>query len=83
MVNLKLKEKKLLKKIYYDPNHAGSFSSPEKIYKSLNKKISLGKIKKFLEAEDSYTLPRNIRRKFKRQTVIAPYIDYETLRDGV
>ena len=77
MGKLTIQEKKLLKKVYYDAKHPGSYSSPQKLYESLDKKISLSKIKHFLKGEDTYSLHRNIRRKFKKNAVIAPFIDYQ------
>ena len=77
MVKLSKRERNIIKTTFYDAKHAGSFSSPQKIYESLDKKISLSKIKYFLQGEDTYTLPRNIKRKFKRLQVIAPFIDYQ------
>ena len=64
MGKLTLPEKRKLKKVYYNPEEAASFSSPQKIYESLNKSISLSKIKEFLRGEETYTVQRNIRRKF-------------------
>ena len=77
MAKLTAPEKKLIRNAYYDSEHAGSYSSPQKLYESLNKRISLSKIKLFLRGEETYTLQRNIKRKFKRNTVIAPFIDYQ------
>ena len=68
--------KELLKKVYFDAAHAGSYSSPQKIYESLDKQISLSKIKNFLRGVETYTVQRNLHRKFKRNNVIAPFINY-------
>ena len=76
-VKLSKGELKILKKAFLDPSHAGSFSSPGKLYESLDRQISLAKIKRFLKGEDSYTIQRNLNRKFARNKVIAPYIDYQ------
>ena len=70
-------ERKSLNRAYFTPGSAGSFSSPTKLYKSLKGKISLSKIKFFLKDKDSYTLHRNIVRKFKRNAVISPFPDYQ------
>ena len=77
MTKITNREKKIIKKSFYNTKQAGSYSSPQKIYESLNRTISLAKIKRFLQGEDAYTLTRNIRRKFKRLQVIAPFIDYQ------
>lgn len=77
MVKISKKEQKIIKKAFNSTKHAGSYSSPQKIYESLDKRISLAKIKQILQEEDAYTLQRNIRRKFKRLQVIAPFIDYQ------
>ena len=62
-------------KIYTDPGTPGSFSGPEKLLEVVKKKglhkISRDEIKTFLEKQDTYTVNRFIRRKFRRSRVIA------------
>ena len=76
VITLNRAEKRLLEKAYFNPSHPGAFSSPVKLYKGLNKRISLGKIKKYLQSQESHTLLRQARRKFKRLKVVSPFIDY-------
>jgi len=70
-----------LEKIYYDPQHAGSFGGLEKLYKAVRQegKYVLGKakIRKWLETQETFGLHRQIIRKFRRRKVIAPFIDYQ------
>lgn len=70
-----------LKKIYYDPKHAGSFGGVNKLYRAVRKegKYVLGKtkIKKWLDKQETFGLHKQINRKFRRRRVIAPFIDYQ------
>lgn len=70
-----------LNSIYFDPSHPGSFGSPAKLYWAVQKEgkreISLGAIKKWLKSQDTYTLHRQPRRKFKRSRVYVPRIDFQ------
>ena len=59
--------------MYYDPDHAASFSSPEKLYKQTlgeGKNYTLQEIKNWLAKQDSYTLHRPVNRKFERNKVV-------------
>jgi len=76
VITLSRAEKRTLKKAYFNPSHPGAFSSPVKLYKALNKRISLGKINKYLQSQESHTVLRQARRKFKRLKVVSPFIDY-------
>ena len=78
-----------LKKIYYDPQHPGSFCGVDKLYKAVRqeRKNVLGRIKirKWLETQETFDLRRQIMRKFHRRNVIAPFINYqwdETRKSG-
>ena len=70
-----------LHSIYYDSNHAGSYSGLKKLYRAVKRedKYVLGKakIRKWLQKQETYTLHKQVRRKFKRQRVVVPYIDYQ------
>ena len=70
-----------LEKIYYDPQHPGSFGGVDKLYKAVRQegKYVLGKakIRKWLEAQETFGLHRKINRKFRTRKVIAPFIDYQ------
>ena len=72
---------KYLERIYYDPRHSGSFGGVDKLYRAVRKegKYVLGraKIRKWMETQETFGLHRQINRKFKRQRVISPYIDYQ------
>ncbi len=68
-----------LNKIYTDPKHAGSFSGPEKLYQAVKKegkfRIGLVRIRKWLQANDTYTFNRDIHRKFRRNEVVTAGFD--------
>lgn len=70
-----------LEKIYYDPQHPGSFAGVDKLYRAVRKegKYVLGKtkIRKWLETQETFGLHRQVNRKFPRRKVISPYIDYQ------
>jgi transposase InsO family protein len=70
-----------LEKIYYDPQHPGSFSGVDKLYNAVRQegKYVLGKAKisKWLEAQETFGLHRQINRKIRRRKVIAPFIGYQ------
>lgn len=64
-----------LKRIYTTPGHPASFCGPEKLRQITKKeglfKISRDDIRKFLEAQDVYTVNRHVRRRFARNKIIA------------
>jgi hypothetical protein len=71
-----------LKKIWYDPKHPGSFAGPSKLYQVVKREgkydIGLGRIKKFLQNQDAYSLQKKVRRRgFKRRRVVVQGIDYQ------
>ncbi|CAG2237723.1 unnamed protein product [Mytilus edulis] len=63
-----------LQSIYYNPEHPGSLGGVEKLYRAVRKegKFVLAKIKRWLEKQDSFTLHRQINRKFKRRRFKTP-----------
>lgn len=71
-------ERETLNEVFYDPRHAGSFSSVQKIYKSLKNEghnIPTYKIREWLQSQETHTLQRGVRRKFKRNRVMVYGID--------
>jgi len=76
MVNLTNEENELISSVYFNPSHPAGYSSPSKIYIALGKRVSLGKIKKFLQTIESYTVLKQVKRKFEKTKVVSPYIDY-------
>jgi hypothetical protein len=69
-----------LEKIYYNPQHPGSFGGVDKLYKAVRQEgkyvLVKAKIRKWLETQETFGLHRQINRKFRRRKVIAPFIDY-------
>ena len=70
---------KYLERIYYDPKHPASYSSPKKLLKAIRAEgkqdISLGKIKKWLSGQDTYMMHRPSRKKFTRNKVVVDAMD--------
>ena len=70
-----------IKRLYNDPKRAGSFTSPLKLYRAIQKegkhRISLNKIKGWLSKQEVYTLHKSVNRKIKRRKVIVRGIDYQ------
>ncbi len=68
-----------LESIYYDPKHPGSFSGPKTLYKAVKGEgkriISMGKVKKWLKSQETYTMHRKMVRKFKHNRVQVDHID--------
>lgn len=68
----------LIRNAYYGPKHAGSFSSPIKLYQALRKKggktPSLYRIRKWMEKNDNYKDKRDqdSSHQKKKLTVISP-----------
>ena len=66
---------KILENIYLNPKHPSSFSSVEKLYKAAraeNSNITRKFVRDWLSGQDSYTLNKPIRRKYKRSRLISP-----------
>ena len=68
-----------LKDIYYRPGRPGSYSGPQKLYEVVQRegkfKIDMHKIRKFLRNQESYSLHKPVRRRFRRNHVISAGID--------
>ena len=68
-----------LQKVYTDPKLSGAFTGPAKFYKWLKLhgkyKPTLKYVKKWLQGAESYTLHREIKRKFPRNKVYVSSID--------
>ena len=77
MLNPKLTS--YLESMYYDPKNAGSFGGPRALYKAVKSAgqriISMGKIKKWLKSQETYTMHRKMVRRFKRNRVQVDHID--------
>ena len=68
-----------LKKIYFDPSYAGSFSGPQKLYSVVKKEglfdIGMYKIRKFLHNQETYSVHKPVRRRFTRNHIISAGLD--------
>ena len=68
-----------LENLYYDPKNPASFSGPRSLYKAVKnagqRVISMGKIKKWLKTQETYTMHRKMVRRFKRNRVQVDHID--------
>lgn len=72
---------KYLESVYYNPKHPGSFGGLEKLYRAVRKEgkyvLSRTKVKNWLQKQETFTLHRQINRKFKRVRVVVPEIGYQ------
>ena len=69
-----------LNNIYYSPSSSGSFYGVEKLYDTVKESdlnITKREIEYWLSKQTIYTQNKPVIRKFKRQKVIAPFIDYQ------
>ena len=67
---------RVMKRIYYDPSHEGSYSGVERLKKAVleetGEKPKPAHIEEFLSGQDAYTLHRPARKAFPRNRVFAP-----------
>ena len=67
-------EEKYLNSIYFDPSHPGSFGGEDKLYKTIKEegrfRITHKKLRKWLSAQETYTLHRPARRNYSRRRII-------------
>ena len=76
--------KTLLKKIYEDPKHPASFSSPHALYaaaKKLQPSITYQEVYDWLCSKEAYTKYRRARVRFDRRKIICAGIDYQWQAD--
>ena len=76
----------ILKNVYYDPKNPNSFSSANKLYKEakkINPSITLKDVKNWLSSQFTYTLHKQVVRKFKRNPIIVEVIDQQWEADLV
>lgn len=68
-----------LKSIYFDPKHPASFSGASKIHNFVKKdgrfKITHSQIKQWLQNQESFSLTKGARRKFRRNRVVVEGLD--------
>ena len=71
----------LLSKIYFTPSHAGSFTSARQVQRVLrdkyDKNVSLNVIQNWLQNQRSYNMHRHARKNFKRNPIVAHFIDQQ------
>ena len=75
---MKEKQKELLTRIYYNPSHPGGYASVHKLFnaaKAIDPLIKQKEVKNWLIGQDTYTLHRQVRRRFLRRKVITDGID--------
>ncbi len=75
-----------LKNVYYDPKNPGSFGGVQAVYravKHLNKNIRQKEVKKWLQNQNTYTLHKPLKRKFKRNRVVVFGVDAQWQSDLV
>jgi Chromo (CHRromatin Organisation MOdifier) domain/Integrase core domain len=77
---------KLLEKIYTNAQNPGSFGGVNRLYeeaKILENKLKLSDVKNYLKSSDTYTLHKDIRKKFPRQQTIVSGMDSQWQADLV
>ena len=70
---------KILQKIYYDAGHHAGYGSVENLFRAAKlkkKKITRQEVERFLEKQDTFTLHRPVKKKFKRRKTLARYLDH-------
>ena len=80
-------EEKYLRELYYNPESPASFGGVDSIYRAVKNdakyQISRNKIRSWLQKQDTYTLHKPVRYRFKRNRVIAGAIDEQWEADLV
>ena len=74
----------VLKNKYFNPNHPGSYSNTENLYKHASRvdsTITRKQVKNFLIGEDSYILYRQRRLRFPTAKTHAPTLDFSWQTD--
>ena len=75
---------KTLRSIYYDPSHPAAYSGIEELYKASKREgITRAQIKKWLKKQNTNTLHRSARRRFKRIKVVVYGINSQWQADLV
>ena len=73
--------------LYYSPESPASFGGVDAVYRTVKNdgkfKISRNKIRKWLKQQDTYTLHKPVRHRFKRNKVIVGAMDEEWEADLV
>ena len=83
----KTKKEKILKEYYFNPAHAGAYAGPQKLFRVLDKKypgqITLSFIQQWLNNQDSYSIQKQVRRRFRtpndRVTFIGEQFDVDLM----
>ena len=74
-----------LSSVYYDPKRSGGLCGVDRLYDDVKKegkfKISRNQIREWLMKQDTYTLHKTIRRRFKRNRVMVGEIDQQWQMD--
>ena len=80
-------EEKYLRELYYNPESPASFGGVDSIYRAVKNdakyQISRNKIRSWLQKQDTYTLHKPVRYRFKRNRVIVGAIDEQWEADLV
>ena len=87
IIKLENKPKRLdavLKKVYQNPEHPASFSSPAKLYKYAkmnDKNIKISDVKQWIQGQRSYTLHKSVVNKFPRRKVLVRGVNHQYQAD--
>ena len=72
-----------LNKVYLTPEHPGSFTSLESLYRVTKGRISKSHIRNWLQSKDSYTLHKPVRKTFRKNRVMVGKIHQQFQADLV
>ena len=74
-------QERYLKDVYFNPGNPASFAGPLKLYKFVQKdgkyKIPLPLIKTWLQGEETFTTQKQVNRKFVKQKIVVPHMNYQ------
>ena len=72
---------KILGQIYFDPGHVAGFKGKNKLKNVVKHKVKSLDVSKWLQATDSYTLHRSVKRRFPRQKFLTSGRNYQWQAD--
>ena len=68
-----------MKHVYFDPKWPAAFAGPLKVFQVLKNKfkgVNFKEVKQWLQDQDSYSLSRDVKRKFPRSKIVTNGLDH-------
>ena len=84
MANSQKRKEEIIKNVFFNPKHAGSFGGVMTVYREVKKRdptITLREVKDFLSGQNTYTLHKPLRKKFPRNKVVVQDVDKQWMAD--